>query len=138
MKTNVLFTLLLAVVVAFVMGCEATPGGGQKLGNWQSKITGDYKSVIFNGNTEYPAKTTFKQKDGKMSGTYELDNFGLIVTGTLGEFKVTGDNKLKCRWEDDTSRVGNLNMTFAPDLSSFKGTWDPDDGDGSGAWNGKK
>ena len=138
MKTNALFTLLMAAAVAFVMGCETTPGGGQKLSSWQSKIAGSYKSVIFNGDAEFPAKTTFKNDAGKLSGTYELDNSGLIVTGTLSKFSVTGDRKLKCRWIDDASRVGNLNMTFSADLSSFKGHWDPDDGDGNGAWNGKK
>ena len=57
MKTNTLFTLLLAVTVAFMMGCEAN--------SWQSKIAGSYKSIIYNGGDEYPAKTTFKTDGGK-------------------------------------------------------------------------
>ncbi len=138
MKTSALFTLLLAAAVAFVAGCETTPGGGRKISSWQSKIDGNYKSVIFNGDTDYPAKTAFKTKDGKLSGTYELDNFGITITGKLHKFQVVGDRKLKCRWIDEEDRVGNLNVTFSEDLSSFKGHWDPDDGDGNGAWNGKK
>ena len=138
MKTNALFTLLGAGLVAFQMGCETTPRGGRKVSDWQSKIAGDYKSVIFNGDTDYPAKTTFKVDGGKLSGTYELDNFGMIITGKLHKFSVIGDRKLKCRWIDEEDRVGNLTVTFSPDLSSFKGHWDPDDEDGKGAWNGKK
>jgi len=138
MKTSVLFTLLLAAAVAFVAGCETTPGGGRKISSWQSKIDGAYKSVIFNGDTDYPARTTFETKEGKLTGTYELDNFGIIITGKLHKFQVVGDRKLKCRWIDEEDRVGNLNVTFSEDLSSFKGHWDPDDGDGNGAWNGKK
>jgi len=138
MKTNVLITLLITAMIAFVTGCEATPGGGRRISSWQSKIDGSYKSVIFNGDTDYPAKTTFKTVGGKLSGTYELDNFGITITGKLHKFSVVGDRKLKCRWIDDEDRVGNLNMTFAEDCSSFKGHWDPDDGDGDGAWNGKK
>ena len=138
MKTNALFTLLLAALVAFVMGCETTPGGGRKLGNWQSKIAGAYKSVIFNGEEDYPAKTTFKTDGGKLSGTFEMDYMGTIFTGKLQKFSVVGDRKLKCRWINNEDRAGNLNITFAKDLSSFKGHWDPDDQDGQGAWNGKK
>ncbi|MDP6545972.1 MAG: hypothetical protein QGH60_18485 [Phycisphaerae bacterium] len=138
MKTNVLFITLLTAAVAFVTGCETTPGSGRKISGWQSKIDGSYKSVIFNGETDYPAKTTFKTKDGKISGTFEMDNFGLTITGKLVKFRVVGDRKLKCRWINDEDRAGNFNLTFSEDLSSFKGHWDPDDGDGKGAWNGKK
>jgi len=147
MKTNVLFTLLLAAVAVFVMGCqkpqEYQPGpttqqSEQRPVAWQSKIGGSYKSVIFNRDRQYEAKTTFKVDGDKLSGDYELDVHGLIVTGTLGEFSITGDRKLKCRWRDDVDRVGDLSVTFSQDLSSFEGQWEPDDGDGNGAWNGKK
>lgn len=130
MKTNTLFTLLLAVTVAFMMGCEAN--------SWQSKIAGSYKSIIYNGGDEYPAKTTFKTDGGKVTGEYELDVFGTEHVGTLSKFTVIDDRQMKCRWHDDMDREGNFSMTFAPDLSSFKGKWDADDGDGDGAWTGKK
>ena len=67
---------------------------------------------------------------------YGLEHDGKISLGTLGTFSVTGDRKLKCRWLDDAGRVGDLKLTFSADLSSFKGHWAPDDGDGNGAWNG--
>ena len=137
MKTNVLITLLLAAAIAFVMGCETTPGGGQKLSGWQSKIAESYKSAIFTGETEFPGTTTFKTSGGKLSGTYELTAGGEKVTGKLTKFTAVGDRKLKCRWEDPNG-VGDFTLTFSPDLSSFKGEWENDDGDASGAWNGKK
>jgi len=138
MKTNALFTLLLAAVVAFVMGCATTPGGGPKLDDWQSKIGGSYKSIIYNGNDEYPAKTTFKTEGGKVTGVYELDVYGTQYTGDLSKFSLIGDRKFKCRWHDNVDRRGNFSMTFSADGSSFKGEWDADDGNGDGAWNGKK
>ena len=138
MKTNALFTLLVTAAVALVMGCQTTPGGERKLSSWQSKIAGSYTGAIFNGDDEFPAKTTFKNDAGKLSGTYELDNAGLAITGTLSEFTVIGDRKLKCRWTDYANSEGNLNLTFSADMSSFKGHWDRDYGDDGGAWNGKK
>jgi len=129
MKTNALFTLLLVAVVAFAAGCQTS---------WQSKIAGNYKSVIFNGDDEYDAKTSFKAGGDKLSGEYELDVYGTVITGKLSKFNVIGDRQLKCRWRDDEDRVGDFSMTFSQDLSSFKGHWEPDDGDGNGAWNGKK
>lgn len=130
MKTNVVFTLLLAAMVALMMGCEAA--------SWQSKIAGSYKTIITNGGDEYPAKTVLKTDDDKVTGTYWVDVFGSEHDGKLTNFTITGDRKLKCRWYDDVDREGNVKMTFAPDLSSFKGEWDSDDGGGDGGWNGKK
>jgi len=139
MKTNVVFALLLAVAAAFVTGCQTTPCCcGQKLGPWQSRIAGAYKGAIFNDQDGYDAKTTLMINEGKLSGKYEMDVMGSECTGKLHEFKITGDRKLKCRWEDYTNRVGSLTMTFSSDLSSFKGHWEADDCNGSGAWNGKK
>lgn len=138
MRTNALHILLLAAVVACVMGCGTTQQDEQKLDDWQSRIPGSYKSVIFNGETGYAAKTTFKSDKDKLSGTYELDHDGITITGELRKFSVTGDRKLKCRWLDDESREGNFNLTFSADMSNFKGHWDRDDGDGNGAWNGGK
>ena len=137
MKTNVLFTLLLTAAVALVMGCPAAPGDGQELTGWQSKIAGAYKSAIFTGQTEFAGKTTFKTTGGKLSGTYELDDNGTKVTGTLTKFTAAGERKLKCRWKD-TNGVGNFTLTFSADMSSFKGQWDNDADDAGGAWNGKK
>ena len=136
MKTNVLFTLLLVAAVAFVTGCDTTTGGGKELSGWQSKIAGSYKSAIFTGDIEYAGKTTFKTAGGAISGTYELDDNGTKVTGTLTKITPDGDRKLKCRWKD-TNGVGNFTLTFSADMSSFKGKWDNDAG-GGGAWNGKK
>ena len=130
MKTNVLFTLLLAVMVALMMGCEAN--------SWQSKIAGAYKSITINSGDEYPGETTFKNDDGKVTGKYHLDVFGTEHVGTLSKFTVTGERRMKCRWHDDMDREGNFSMTFAPDFSSFKGKWDADDGQGDGPWTGKK
>jgi len=131
MKTNIRFTLLLAAMIALMMGCDAGS-------NWRSKIAGTYKSMIYNGGDEYPATTTFKVDGDKVSGKYDLDVYGTEHTGTLGKFSVAGDRKLKCRWHDDVDRRGNFSMTFSPDGSSFKGNWDADDGNGDGEWNGKK
>ena len=130
MKTSVLFTLLLSVAAAFMMGCESA--------SWQSKIAGAYKTIITNGGDEYPAKTVLKTDGDKVTGTYELDVFGSEYTGDLSNFSVTGDRKLKCRWRDDADSEGNFSMIFSPDMSSFKGKWDDDNGDGDGEWNGKK
>ncbi len=138
MKTNALYGLFLAAVVAFVTGCGPRPQSGQKLSDWQSKIPGSYESVIFNGELDYPAKTTFKIDGRTLSGMYALEHDGTISLGTLSTFSVTGDRKLKCRWLDDAGRVGDLSLTFSADLFSFKGHWEPDDGNGSGAWNGNK
>ena len=131
MKTNALFTVLLVVMVALAAGCE-TPG------NWQSKIAGTYPGAIFNGPEEYSSTTTFKFDGGKLSGTFEMDVDGAKIDGNLREFTVTGEREVKCRWINYVQRAGDLNVTFSPDLSSFKGNWTPDDQDGSGAWNGKK
>jgi len=129
MRTRALFILLLAAMAAFVMGCQ-TP--------WQSKLDGSYKGIIYNGPDEYPATTTFKGDGEKVSGTYRLDVGGTEYTGDLIKFSIPGDRKLKCRWHDSVDRRGNFSMTFSPDLSSFKGQWDADDGQGDGAWIGKK
>jgi hypothetical protein len=137
MKTNALFTLLMVAAVAFMMGCEATPGGGQKISSSSLKIAGTYKGAMFTGETEFPGSTTFKAGGGKLSGTYELTAGGEKVTGTLSDFSSTGKNKFKCRWKDPNG-VGDFNLTFSDDLSSFKGTWDNDANDAGGAWNGKK
>ncbi len=138
MKTNALYALFLAAVVAFVTGCEPTPQSGQKLGDWQSKIPGSYVSVISGAETEYPAKTVFAIDGGTLSGTYALEHDGTISIGTLSEFSVTGERKLKCRWLDDSGSVGDFELTFSEDLFSFKGQWKADSGDGSGAWNGNQ
>jgi hypothetical protein len=134
MKTKVLFTLLTIAAVSFMMGCDWSPFGGEKEhGGWQSKISGSYKSEIFTGDTKFIGKTTFKGS----GGTYELDDNGTKVTGTLTKITADGDRKLKCRWKD-TNGEGNFTLTFSDDLSSFKGQWDNDDAGASGAWNGKK
>lgn len=130
MKTNTALTLLLAAMVALMMGCETN--------SWQSKIAGDYKSITINGGDEYPGTTTFKTEGGTVTGKYALDVFGTEHVGTLSKFTVTGERQMKCRWHDDMDREGNFSMTFAPDGSSFKGKWDADDGDGDGEWTGKK
>lgn len=127
---NAALTLLLALAVAFMMGCET--------GSWQSKMAGSYKGVITNGGDEYDAKTVLKADGDKLSGTYSLDVFGMEHTGKLMDFSVTGERKVKCRWRDDADSEGNLNMTFSPDGSNFKGKWDADNGDGDGNWSGKK
>jgi|ETNmetMinimDraft_30_1059905.scaffolds.fasta_scaffold127439_1 hypothetical protein len=131
MKTNPVFSILIVVMLALVTGC-ATPG------SWQPKIVGTYKGTISNDPDEFPAKTTFKLDEGELSGTYELTVDGNSIDGDLQEFTVTGKRSLKCRWIDYTQRMGNLNMTFSPDFSSFEGNWDPDDFNGSGAWKGRK
>jgi len=129
MKTNALLALLLVATVAFAAGCQT---------DWQSKVGGSYKSIIYNGADEYLANTTFKNVVGKVTGEYDLDVFGTEHEGTLSKFEVIGERKFKCRWHDDVDRTGNFSMTFSQDFSSFKGQWDADDGDGDGAWNGKK
>ena len=129
MKTNTLLVLLLAAMVAVMTGCQA---------DWKSQIGGIYKTTIYNGADEYAAKTTFKNEGGKISGEYELDVFGTEHVGVLRKFSAVGGRKLKCQWHDDMDRTGYFSMTFSQDMSSFKGQWDADDGDGDGAWNGKK
>jgi len=137
MKTSILFPLLFAAAAVMVTGCQNALEVESKSGPWQSKIDGQYAGVISNVD-KYPSKTTLTTKDGKLTGKYELEADGVVYGGTLGTFTVTGDRRIKCKWTDDTSRVGKLSMTFSADLSSFKGKWADDDGERDGDWNGKK
>ena len=131
MKTNALFTILFVVTVALAGGCATS-------GNWQSKIVGTYKGFIHNGEEKHPSTTTFKLAGDKLSGKYELEVLGTKIDGELRDFALTGDCKIKCRWIDYTQRAGDLNMTFSPDFSSFKGAWNDEGMDEGDPWTGKK
>ncbi|MDP6633629.1 MAG: hypothetical protein QGG42_01895 [Phycisphaerae bacterium] len=148
MRTKALFTMLLAVSIAFVIGCQGTPENSPKPlpvsqpkikpVSWQLKIAGEYAGIISNTGEEYPSNTVFKVEAEKISGKYALDVNGMRYSGVLNKFTVVGDRKFKCRWLDEEGREGNLSGTFSSDLSNFKGKWDADDGNGDGDWNGKK
>ncbi len=150
MKTNVLFSLLLAVSIAFVIGCPGTPEDPPnptpatqpkpepKSVSWQSQVAGEYPGIISNAGEEFTSKTTFKVEADRISGTYEMDVNGMQYTGELSKFTIVGECKFKCRWRNNEDRQGNFSGMFSADLSSFQGKWDPDDEDGDGDWNGKK
>ena len=139
MKTNAVFALLLVAAVVLATGCDLFQGSGFQTGDgWSSGIAGSYKGIIFSGQTEFPGTTTFKIDDkGVLTGTYELDDNGTTVTGTLSDFQDLGKRKLSCKWHDKNG-TGDFILTFTEDLSSFDGTWNNDGQDSASGWNGKK
>jgi len=138
MKTNLLLTLSLLAAVVLLQGCQLEPQGGQKVEGWATKIGGSYKGPIMSGNTEYPGVTKFNVGSGDMlTGSYSYTEDGATVKGKLSGFKVAGDCKLECKWEDPNG-VGDFKLTFNKELNAFTGSWTTDAGGAENAWNGKK
>ena len=141
MKTRTVFALLMAAALVWMTGCQFFQGrGGLQTGDgWTSRIAGSYKGDIFSGRiTKYAGTTTFKIDDkGVLTGTYELDDNGTTVTGTLSDFTDLGGGKLACKWHDKNG-TGDFTLTFAEDLSAFDGLWSNEGQDATSAWNGKK
>ncbi|MDP6547055.1 MAG: hypothetical protein QGH60_24025 [Phycisphaerae bacterium] len=131
MKTNTSLTVLLIVTLALAGGCAGR-------GNWKSKMAGTYKGFIHNGDEKHPSITTIKLDGDKLSGKYELEVLGSKIDGELREFVLTGDREVRCGWIDYSQRTGDLEMTFSPDFSSFKGTWYDEGMTDGDPWTGKK
>ena len=140
MKTNAVLALFLVVAVVLVSGCQgqSIAGKGQKVEGWAARIGGSYKGGIWTGKTRFPGTTKFNvDAKGLLSGTYELDEKGTTVPGTLSDFRVAGNRQLECRWKDKNG-TGDLKMTFTDNLSSFKGFWSLDGKEQKHPWNGTR
>ncbi len=140
MKRRSVCTVLMVAAVTLMAGCGLFQGGGgyQTGDGWTSKIAGDYKGIIYSGQVEYPGTTTFAIDDkGILTGTYELDDKGTTVTGTLSGFREVGERKLACTWVD-LNGTGDFTLTFTEDLSAFEGQWNDAGSENTSGWNGKK
>jgi len=138
MKTHVVVGLCLAVAVVLAAGCQWTPTKGQGAEGWVTRIAGTYKGGMWGGETRYPGTTTFsRDAKGALTGTYELDENGTAVPGTLSDFRVVGPRQLACRWKDKNG-TGDLTITFTENLSQFDGLWTLDGAEAKHRWNGTR
>jgi len=137
MKTNAILSLALVLTLSLTTGCQLFQNGPADPDCWTANIAGDYKGTIFTGTIEYPGTTTFAFEDGALVGTYELDDKGKTVTGTLTDIKKAGERQLTCIWNDQ-DRKGPFTLTFSEDFSSFEGQWANEGEEPKHGWNGKK
>lgn len=121
-----------------IAGCQTAPQKRTSYENWQSKVTGIYKGIIFSDEIESPGITKiYKDANGNFKGDYEFIDKEAKIAGTLYDFQVISPLQLKCRWRDKYG-TGDLSMSFNNSVTKFNGSWNADGKEKKYPWNGTK
>ena len=130
--------LSIALCLTFMTGCQTTPKQRIDYQDWQSRVIGTYKGIIFSSGIESPGVTRiFKDADGQFKGNYVFTEKSTKVIGTLYSFHIISPLKLKCTWEDKYGR-GDLLMLFNNKVTGFTGSWNAEGQTQKFPWNGSK
>jgi hypothetical protein len=136
MKKIVLLPLTLCLI--FFAGCQTTPKQRVNYDNWQSRVVGTYKGIIFSSGIESPGVTKIsKDADGNFKGDYNFTEKNTKITGILYGFQIISPLKLKCKWKDKYG-IGDLSMSFNESVTGFSGSWNVEGKSEKFPWNGSK
>ena len=106
---------------------------------WQKNVVGTYSGVILSDGVYCPAITRISgTTNGAFYGNYDFVAKGTNETGTLANLKAIAPLKLKGEWQDRFG-IGDLEISFDDDFTSFSGHWNPEGGnDVKSLWYGQK
>jgi hypothetical protein len=130
---SLLFSSLLLVTLAQTIANPAQAGT-----HWLKKVAGTYEGKIWSAGVLLPTTTKFTfHGDGSMTGSYEADEDGLIIPGTLYTCKPVKARTIACIWDDFYGRGGAV-FTFNPKYSKFEGHWTEATGSKQYPWRGSR
>lgn len=107
-------------------------------------IIGTYDGMIWSSGDAPGTTQFFLTPDDEIAATYIYNNFGETAEGRLDNCALTAQI-LRCVWNDEWGS-GDFVVAFAPDFSSFSGSWfddsvsenrSPEDSEGH-VWTGQK
>jgi hypothetical protein len=130
---SLLFTSLLLVTLVQSLAHPA-----QAATNWLQRVAGTYEGKIWSAGVLLPTTTQFTfNSDGSVTGTYEADEGGLIIPGTLSGCKPVKARTIACVWDDFYGRGGAV-FTFNAKYSKFEGYWTEATGTTQYPWRGSR
>jgi hypothetical protein len=138
MKKSII-TILIALCLMFLnTSCQTANPKMTSNEDWQAKVSGNYKGIIFSSGIECPGITKiYKDVNGDFKGDYEFIEKKSKVSGTLYDFQIISYLQLKCKWRDMYG-IGDLKLSFNDGVTKFNGSWN-NGGKGKGLpWNGTK
>jgi hypothetical protein len=124
-------TSLLAITLSQSLNYPA-----QAATNWLQKVKGTYEGQIWSGGSLLPTTTNFIfNSDGSVTGSYEADEGGLLIPGTISDCKPVKGRTITCIW-DDFYGQGRATFTFDAKFSRFDGHWTGDKTNNKFPWRG--
>ena len=118
------------VVIACMTPASAASESG-KLGP-----SGRYCGVVYNAGYNVKVQTIIVlEKDGRIKGTMQYDDLGVVTSGTIEEQAVTDPYNRLVRWTDKYG-TGTAAMKFDSQYQRFEGLWGADDETPGYLWNG--
>lgn len=103
------------------------------------KLAGIYHGEVFNNVDLDAVTTTFRfESDGRITGTYEVDEEEGAFKGRISNVRFEGPYTISFEWTDKFGE-GFATVEFARDYSSFTGEWTDKLGASTPQpWTGKK
>ncbi|PSB02056.1 hypothetical protein [Merismopedia glauca] len=130
---TLLFTSFLLVTLAQNLANPA-----QAATNWLQRVAGTYEGKIWSAGVLIPTTTKFTfNADGSVTGTYEADEGGLIIPGTISECKPVKGRTISCVWDDFYGK-GGASFTFNAKYSKFEGHWTEGQSKTKYPWRGSR
>jgi hypothetical protein len=128
MKSAVSFLLFTVLCLAARAADEFLPG----------MFEGTFHGEVFNGNDLDTVVTTIQvDRNGRMSGEYEVAEENGPYKGRLSNFRFVDAHTVEMEWTDKFGE-GYALMEFARDFNSFVGGWNTIDQQRLLHWDGKK
>jgi hypothetical protein len=102
------------------------------------KLAGTYKGEVYNNSDLDAVTTTFRfERDGRISGNYEVNEEEGSFKGHISNVRFEGPRTISFEWTDKFGE-GFATVEFASDYQSFAGEWTDKLGSSPLPWNGKK
>jgi hypothetical protein len=102
------------------------------------KLAGTYKGEVYNNSDLDAVTTTFRfERDGRISGNYEVDEEEGSFKGHISNVRFEGPRTISFEWTDKFGE-GFATVEFASDYQSFVGEWTSKDSKSPSPWTGKK
>jgi hypothetical protein len=102
-------------------------------------LAGLYRGEVFNNVDMDAVTTTFRfEADGRLTGTYEVDEEEGAFKGRISNVRFEGPYTISFEWTDKFGE-GFATVEFARDFASFTGEWTDKLGQTGGQpWTGRK
>jgi hypothetical protein len=137
MKSSRLVFSSLATSLLLAGVCHLN-ASAQSSTDWLEQALGNYQSQIWSADSLVSGTTEFrKTSDGSIEGSYMMNEQEEVVPGTLSQCQTMQVRVMRCVWNDKYG-IGNLEVTFSENFSSFDGYWGRESSEPASPWNGSR
>ena len=102
-----------------------------------NQLIGIYVGTALNGGNYDKVTTEINFNNGRLTGTYSVEDETGIFQGHLSNFIREGERSYSLEWTDQYGE-GYVYWEFSADYSSFSGYWGSLDSEQQYPWNGSR